>query len=668
MLTLSLLALAAGPLLYLLFLRLPQSFATLDGFVSIAMGGLILFGILPEIMAAGSWPTLLFGTIGFFGPSLLEHRSQTLGRSAHRAALALGIAALALHALIDGLALTGVHEGHSHAHSAEDLPIAVVLHRLPVALTVWWLVSRNFGASGAVLTLAGMGGATVVGATLGEGWIASLEASGVAWFQAFITGSLLHVVFHRMHRASEHGSARGADCPDAACPPGREPAAAGSGLTRISWAGAGGLAGLAFLISLALSDGGHFGGSESSRFIDTFLRLAIESAPALLLGYFLAGMMAEFLPSASIRWLRGGGSLRQALRGMALGLPIPVCSCGVVPLYRSLVLRAAPISAAIAFLVATPELGIDAFLLSLPLLGWKFTLVRVGAAAVAALAIGVIVAHFARDSSSSHDESPETAPEPAPRRIRFRRGLRVGFGEVLDRTGPWILVGLAIAAVVEPLLQTSFISALPAWIEVIAFTVIGIPMYICASGATPLAAVLLVGGISPGAVLAFLLTGPATNVTTFGMLANLHGRRPALAFSASAIGIAVGLGLIVNALGVSGVPPLATTHEHGPVSWIRWASLAALALLLLGSLARRGPRLFFAEIFRFPAAPAPALLSRSRCSDPHELETEKAGSCCEPTPVARSIEPEPSCAEHDCCSTAREADRSPARATEQESH
>ena len=102
--------------------------------------------------------------------------------------------------------------------------------------------------------------------------------------------------------------------------------------------------------------------------IDTLYQLALQSAPALILAYFLCGLISVYLPSAPLRWMQKGKPAKQAMKGMMVGLPLPVCTCGVLPLYRTFINKGVPLSASTAFLIATPELGIDALLLSIPLL------------------------------------------------------------------------------------------------------------------------------------------------------------------------------------------------------------------------------------------------------------------------------------------------------------
>ena len=291
-------------------------------------------------------------------------------------------------------------------------------------------------------------------------------------------------------------------------------------------------------------------------------------------------------------FLRRGGSWMQAVRGTLVGLPVPVCSCGVIPLYRSLVVGGVPATAAMAFLVATPELELAAVVLSVSLLGPEVTVARVGAAFALALLVGRIVGGAARPARI--EAAPARAERP-PLGKRLREGLAYGFGDMVDSTGPWILVGLAMAAAAEPLLSPETFAGFPQWTEVPLFALVGMPIYVCASGSTPFVAVLLAKGVSPGAAIAFLMTGPATNITTFGVLSRLHGKRTAIAFAGTTALFAVLLGYAVDALLPTAAAALPDLHEHAG-SWWQWAALGALALVYLVSLFRQGVRGFLGQV------------------------------------------------------------------------
>ncbi len=573
----SIAALVIGPLAYRFAHRSGTTLTILDGFVFVAISGLVILSVLPEAIVHGGWVAIVFIVAGFVGPTVAEHLFHRAAKGTHVAALILGLVGLCLHALVDGAAL-----GDGLALQAGgQLPTAVVLHRLPVGLAIWWLLRPHFGAAVAGLALAAVAGATAAGYAVGPalGTGAGLTVGSVAWFQAFVGGSLLHVVFFRPHLdAHTHGKT------------------ATTAASRRS-EGVGALIALALLAVILLGDAGTADAGLEAQVIGTLAELSLESAPALLLAYFAAGFISVFMPSSSIAWMARGGTGMQAVRGMAFGLPLPICSCGVVPLYRSLIGKGVPPAAGIAFLVATPELGLDAIFLSFPLLGPQMTAIRVVGATAVALFVGWLVGGMI---SSRQSEAPVTDSDPAPvggpLRARVSRAFRVGLGDVVDDTAPWILAGLGVAALAAPFLGGAPLSAIPAGVDVLIFALVGVPTYVCASAATPLVAVLLLGGLSPGAALAFLITGPATNITTFGVLTQLHGKRAAVMFSLAIIGTSVGLGYVVNAFfGNIPIVALDMLTVEGASAY-KIASLIGLVLLLSASLLRRGPRGFVAEL------------------------------------------------------------------------
>ncbi|MDE0961303.1 MAG: permease, partial [Planctomycetota bacterium] len=361
-------------------------------------------------------------------------------------------------------------------------------------------------------------------------------------------------------------------------------------------------------------------------FLDRFIALARESAPALLLAYTAAGLIHALLPKATIDWMARGSNFQQSLRGMLFGLPLPICSCGVLPLYRSLVQKGVPTAAAVTLLVATPELGIDAIFLSFTMVDGPFAVARVLTAAILAISVGLLAVRFIRPIEVKPD-APVTDETRVPLNTRIVQGLKVGLGDLVDSTAPWIVLGLSLAAALSPLVEDgSFLAGIPDWLEVPAFALLGLPIYVCASGATPLAAVLIAGGVSPGAALAFLLTGPATNATTFGILGDLHGRRAAILFA-----ICIGVGAIGCGYAVDAVLPTvdvgiaqhihhsqhSTTGEQNSFG-ISELFLGLLAILFLASIFRKGPRAFLTQVFGLPTDS-----SGSTRSDCCSTETEK---------------------------------------------
>ena len=192
----SLVALAIGPVL-LQFGRLgPQAAAFLGGFTFISIAGLLGFSILPEAIAAGGWVAWPFLLLGLAFPALLESQLHRFASQAHAVILVLGIAGLAVHSLVDGVALVLPDTGAAaHGHEG-DLALAVVLHRFPVGLAVWFMLTGGTGRWVALLALAAMMLATLVGFTAGSSWSSLLTTPALAWFQAFVAGSILHVIIY----------------------------------------------------------------------------------------------------------------------------------------------------------------------------------------------------------------------------------------------------------------------------------------------------------------------------------------------------------------------------------------------------------------------------------------------------------------------------------------
>lgn len=564
-LALSLVVFAAGPLVFALSRRFRALLSGIHGFVVGSVAPLVVFFVVPgAVDVAGGWALVASGC-GLALLTLMERVSHVRPERVHNIGSVLALVGLLLHTLLDGLA---VHEG---AEGNLALLAAVVLHRLPVAITVWWLVRPAFGRSAAwgVLALAAL--FTSLGFLLGEGPLEVLDSEGAALFSAFVGGALLHVV---LHGATEHASLKK-----------RGPKVAET-------AGAA----LGALVVVGVGATGHHVAASLLGYGERFLHLALETAPALLLGYLLAGVVAVYLPHARLGWLTRGSGLSQAARGAAFGIPLPICSCGVLPLYRSLVAKGAPPTAAMAFLVATPELGVESILLSFPLLGVKLGVLRVLCAVVCALGVGWLVGRTVRALAAASSSDDEVERPPAR---KVKAALRYGFVEVVQDTAAWILVGLAIAAAIDEASLSSVLGALPPGVDVLLAALIGVPLYVCASGATPLVAALLLVGLSPGAAIAFLLAGPATNVTTFGVLSRLHGRAVAFRFALGVVLASVVLGYGVNALlsGGSFAPPVWDASEaHRPLAWL---ALACVAAAFGYTLLCQGPTGFFSTVVRF---------------------------------------------------------------------
>lgn len=538
--------------------------AVLEGLAMAAIPGLIFLEFVPSAIGEGDWSVLLVLAVGFMLPIAVEKATRQTGGEAHRWALLAGLSGFAVHAALDGAALATLP-----TDAGASLPLAAVLHRLPVGVAVWWLVEREMDRRAAIGALGVLMTATVLGYAVGgeAGWTAA-GGGGVRLFQAAVGGSLVHVVMHQRSGPMEP-------------------------LDRRS-EGWGAIIAVALLLAVfAVGVDDH--STEAADFFSRLHVLSAESAFALLLAYLCAGLLSAFLPQRSVRWMERGGAISQAGRGMLIGLPFPICSCGVVPLYRSLIQRGAPPAAAMAFLVATPELGLDAVLLSIPLLGPQVTLLRLGTAALVALLVGWWVGGRLKSAVSAPASAADDTARPGTLQ-RLAAALRTGTGEVVDHTAPWILLGLGVAALMTPFLESGWLAGLPPVADVLLFALLGFPTYVCAASATPLVAAFLATGLSPGAGIAFLITGPATNISTLGLVGSLHGRRAAIGFATVVVFLAVGVGVATNvAFGALPVPSLAALTEELPTP-LQQISLLLLASLFVRSVVRRGLRSFVGEL------------------------------------------------------------------------
>lgn len=594
----SVIAFVLGPITASLSKRMPSLLPILDGFILVSVTGLIVIEVIPHSMEdVGLWAIPL-ALIGLLVPTIIEKTQHNKARRAHDMATYFGVAAILFHSLIDGVALSL----ETATDTSPGIATAVILHRLVEGMAIWWVIRPLHGRGVASLFI--LFGVVVhcLGYLGSQGFLTWFESFPTGGLLALLGGALLHVLVHST-------SPKIADQRKVPLL-----SAIGAGLAII------------FLIT-SVTGSAHIDHQHShdgiGQLIQNFVALARESAPALLLAYTVAGLIHALLPKTTIDWMAKGSHTQQSVRGMLFALPLPICSCGVLPLYKSLVERGVPTAAAVTLLVATPELGIDAVFLSFTMVDAPFAIARVLAAAALAMIVGLLavtyIPPFKGASNATESEEPDR-----PIGERIVKGLKVGLCDLVDSTAPWIVLGLFLAAGLYPLVEDeTYLSMIPDWLKVPGFALLGLPIYVCASGATPLAAILIAGGASPGAALAFLLTGPATNATTFGILSDLHGKKTAILF-AVCVGLgAIGMGYTVDAL-LPEVSIRATAHlghDHGEEGHSSFTqpgflevSLLALTLLFTLSIFRKGPRPFMTQVFGVPAGSPESSSDGSCCS------------------------------------------------------
>lgn len=340
-----------------------------------------------------------------------------------------------------------------------------------------------------------------------------------------------------------------------------------------------------------------------SRYLFNVWTLWVEAAPWLLVGLILAGMMKVWLPPALMaRWL-GGWGWWVILKAALIGTPLPLCSCSVLPAALALRKAGASQGATVSFLIATPENGVDSIALSYVLLGPFMTVLRPVAAIFSAVGAGLLTEYVTRETTVALSSVTPTAPccggdchavAAPPARgpgAKIRAAFHAALTDLWDDIAVWLLVGLLLAGLVTTLVPAGAMghwgSGLPAMLAILA---IGVPMYVCATASTPVAAALLLAGISPGTVLVFLLAGPATNIATVGVVARELGWRATGAYLVGICGGAVGLGLLTDWL--LGYFPINIVAQTADVAEFlpQWFSVGCAVLLLVCALRPRWKR------------------------------------------------------------------------------
>jgi hypothetical protein len=470
---LSVLALVAGPLLHRLARAGRGALEALDGFVFVLVGGLVLLAFAPRAVATAGMTGLGAVVAGFAALALAERITV---RTLDRALWPLAVVALGFHEFVDGLALAGWQAG---GHSDALLPTAIVLHRIPVGLALWWLVEPTLGFRRAAIALGLVAAAVVGGFVFGVGLASQLSGPAVGVVQGFIAGAFLHALLHRPGAVHVDGP-----------------------VDEHGWDLAGGVGAVAAIVLLVVAHDSELTSAVVAGHLDagpTFVTLALALAPFLVLAY--------------------------ALDWVAPPAPAPLVA--------------------------------ESLLVTLPLLGSGFTGARIVAGAIFA--------------------------------VVFRRTLRPG---TTPSGTPWMLAGLGVACALEPLWDPSWFGALsPTW-WVAAAALIGLPAYLSGGAATPIVAVLVHKGLSPGAALAFLLTAP---LPIAAELRRVGGR--ALGTAALAAGLAFVAGLLADRLLA---PEPFRLHEaaDAPPGAVAVSCLMALGVLVGLGILRQGPRGYVGQVFR----------------------------------------------------------------------
>ena len=316
-------------------------------------------------------------------------------------------------------------------------------------------------------------------------------------------------------------------------------------------------------------------------------------SPYLLLGFLIAGVLHAFVPSSIYSRYLSGTGWRPVVTAALFGIPLPLCSCGVLPTAVSLRRSGASRAASTSFLIATPQTGVDSIAATYSMMGLPFAVLRPLAALVTALYGGLAVGALERHGKLPEDagnEQYEFSNVTGGLANRMAEALRYGFFEMMQNIGRWLVLGLVIATLITVLVPDEFFQTYARWplLNMVVILLIAVPMYVCATGSIPIAAALMLKGLSPGCALVLLMAGPAANLASMLVISQSFGRKATVAYLVSIIAGAMGFGLLVDywpgmrETFVAAMPHHTEAMAHAMhAGWLNWVCSVALVVMLV---------------------------------------------------------------------------------------
>jgi len=321
-------------------------------------------------------------------------------------------------------------------------------------------------------------------------------------------------------------------------------------------------------------------------FLREMWNLCVEMAPFLLLGMFVSGLISVFIDSSIIYRHIGSKNLISILKSTLFGIPLPLCSCGVIPVAATLRESGASKGSTVSFLVSTPQTGVDSIFLTYGMLGPIFALFRPMAALFSGVFSGIVINKI--DDDQHHHLSNENLEKKdnQPFGQRVISGMRYGFISLPSDIFVPLFQGLIVAAAIAVVIPPDFIAshfASNTYIQFLMMLIISIPIYVCATASIPIAVALMAKGVSPGAAFVFLMAGPATNASSIAVIKNILGKKTLFLYLSLIAFTAIVFGLLLDIFlsnSPSTIPKLIHQHNHGGTFGI---FMAILFLLIMGN-------------------------------------------------------------------------------------
>jgi len=320
--------------------------------------------------------------------------------------------------------------------------------------------------------------------------------------------------------------------------------------------------------------------------VEEFWGTLLEMSPYLLLGFTVAGLLSVIINAEQVERHLGGRGFMSILKASLFGIPLPLCSCGVIPVAASLRRHGAGKGAVASFLLSTPQTGIDSIMVTYSLMGPLFAVFRPLAALLSGVIGGSLVELAGGKNGDSGGEAEICTDDCcSPKRSDthwISRAFKYGFITLPRDIGRSMLLGLVLAGVIAVAGPDNFFTEFVGTgiLGMLFMMLVGIPVYVCATASVPIAVVMMSKGITPGAALVFLITGPATNAAAITTLWRVLGRRSAFAYMAAVALVALGSGLALDYL--FAIAPIGTEHVPHEMlpDWFKIAAAAVLTVVL----------------------------------------------------------------------------------------
>ena len=284
-------------------------------------------------------------------------------------------------------------------------------------------------------------------------------------------------------------------------------------------------------------------------------------SPYLLLGFLIAGVLHVFVPKKFYHKYLSQNNRMSVVYAALLGIPLPLCSCGVIPTAIGLKKEGASKGAVASFLIATPQTGIDSILATFSLMGLGFAIIRPVAALVTGICGGLLVNRWVKNDDVTAVVSDVCTIE---RGNPLWRVLKYAYFDMMQDIGLRLFIGLLLAALINVVVPDEFFLTFghQPLLQMLVILIVAVPMYICSTGSIPIAAALMLKGLSPGAALVMLMAGPAVNIASILVVRKSLGRRFTWIYLLTIVGFAVLFGLLINALGISAFGMIESCGMH----------------------------------------------------------------------------------------------------------